>query len=53
MTGEAEETKHGTNRRRKNAKLEIEKGAMNVVLDFVADNDAIFHIANDWRRLLI
>ena len=32
---EAEETKHGANRRRKNAKLEIEKGAMDVVLDFV------------------
>ena len=40
----AEETKHGANRRRKNAKLEIEKGAMDVVLDFVVCSSGV---AND------
>ena len=53
VTGKAEETNHGANRRRKNVKLEIGNGAMDVVLDFIADNDAMYRIANDWRRLHI
>lgn len=41
VTGETEETGGGANRRRKNVKLEIENGAMDVVLHLVADNDTI------------